>query len=163
MSVWSEAVTTLVLRYRLRVALDVTHFYPEGRGQHVRDALARRAIREIREALRPYALDDEPHPEDMTVAVKDEISLSFTRQALVYWMPRVTAIELVGGAMDGRTVDVVDPFKLDTILIPQRPSYSPLADPDSAPAPYEPTPRPRMYGLTGWDNTERRWRFTLKG
>lgn len=153
MSVWSEAVTTLVLSYRLRAELDVTHFYPP-RGQHVRDALARRAIREIREALLPYALDDEPHPEDMAVAVKDEISLSFTRQALVYWMPRVTAIELVGGAADGRTMHLPDPFKPGAFFVPQYPRH-PFRD--------EPLPRPLQYELTGWDNTERRWRFTLKG
>lgn len=160
MTVWTRELTELALRYRLRARVDPAHLHPEEHARHAMERLALRAARDIREAFTTHAVDDMPHLEDFRVHTREDAN-TLEVEVLVQWLPEVTAVELVGGPVDGRVMEVPEPMRPGGYRVPHPRGGSPFTPrPGDA---FTPSYDVLTYSLDSWNNTERRWRMTQDG
>lgn len=79
----------------------------------------------------------------------------------VVWLPNVQEVELVGGSEDGRIMALERPLGFpDGIRLPTISGTPRKASPEDAVTSVR--TGVLVYKMTEWNNTARRWRFTLE-
>lgn len=159
MTIWSREITAQVADFTGHAVLDGSLLRPQEVAASLEGAVLY-SCRALREMLATHALDDEPHSEDMRVYTRPQPHTPLVDVSVV-WLPNVQEVELVGGSQDGwimaleRPLDFPDGIRLPTITGAPR-----KASPDDAVTSVR--TGVLVYKMTEWNNTARRWRFTLE-
>lgn len=161
-TLWDFSTVCRVLDAYAEAAVDPAHLLTEEGRRGIAEALVRRFQRMVGEWFATSAVDDMPRAEDCRVHSRKDAARSVW-VFRVDWWPTVQAVELVGGHRDGDVIALAKPLDLHQLRLPERPShaYGRLTqDYDAGVYPERFTVQ--TYVLSGWNNAERRWRYSLE-
>lgn len=163
MSVWDYSTMCRVLDAHTDALVDPSRWGPDAPAdmtEGLTHALVRRHQRAIREWFATSAVDDEPHAEDCRIHSREDPA-RMVWQLRADWRPTTQAVELVGGYRDGEVIALANPLDHDKFRLPEPPSR-PCDTQDYDARVYPERFTAQTYVRSGWNNTERRWRYSLE-